>query len=283
MSFERVSTILEMADKANTAVIGFNCIGYDMIYSLIQTADELGKPAIVTLYPEHHTVSNASSPWEFAGIVRDLASKARVPIGLHLDHCSDFQYILQVIQAGFSSVMYDGSMLPIEENIATAKRVVEVAHTFGVDVEAELGHIGLASDDAEKDTDTFTQPEMAKYFCEQTGVDSIAIAIGNAHGLYKGTPHLDFQRLEEINAATDTRLVLHGGTGIPHDQLLAAFSKGINKLNVGTEFFQTYYAAITEYCADQKRHPELFDMAHHTQARLRDYLRQKMQLCSLSL
>ena len=283
MPLERVSKILGLADKEKTAVIGFNSIGYDMVYSIIHVADKMRKPAIVTLYPDHYTQLNASTPNEFAGIVKDLASHTQVPIGLHLDHCSDLSLIIECIRAGFTSVMYDGSSLPIEENIRNTKMVVEIAHAFGVDVESELGHIGLAADDADKNCDNFTDPDMAKYFCNQTKVDSIAISIGNAHGLYKGIPQIDFERLMAINDATETYLVLHGGTGIPHDQLTNAFTKGINKLNVGTEFFQTYYNAIRDYVNINGSSGEVFGMPMFVQERLCEYLFGKMSLCELSL
>lgn len=278
---EKVSTILKMADDANTAVIGFNCTDYNMIYSVITVAEELNKPVIVMLYPEHCYLNNASQPAAFAGIVKSLAEKVKVPIGLHLDHSSDYNYIMSAIKAGFTSVMFDGSMLPVEENIKLTKKVVETAHIFGVDVEAELGHVGFASNSDQGNLDLYTKADVAARFCEETDVDSVAIAIGSAHGVYKETPKLDLNRLEEINNATDVPLVLHGGSGIPNDQLEAAFKKGINKFNVGTEFFQLYSDSIREYYTVKGDKANVFDLPKYVQGKLMEYLRVKMQLSKL--
>ena len=133
--------------------------------------------------------------------------------------------------------MYDGTTVSIEENIRNSKKVVEIAEIFGVDVEAELGYVGFASHSDEGNSDLYTKAATAAQFSDETGITSLAIAIGSAHGVYKSTPKLDIDRLIEINHATDTYLVLHGGSGIPEDQLNMAFKNGINKFNVGMEFF----------------------------------------------
>lgn len=279
MALEKVSTILKMADEANTSAIAFDCLDYNMIYSVITVAEELQKPVIVMMYPEHAYLNNAASPAAFAGIVKDLASKVKVPIGLHLDHSSDYNYIMNAIKGGFTSVMIDGSMLPVEENIRITKKVVETAHIFGADVEAELGHVGFAHNKGDQDNrDMYTRPEVASEFCKETNVDFLAVAIGSAHGVYLETPKLDIDRLKEINAATDVPLVLHGGSGIPEDQLDMAFKNGINKFNVGTEFFQLYYDSIKEYCEKYGSKGNVFDMPKYVQEKLMAYLRVKMQL-----
>ena len=281
MALEKVSTILKMADHAGTSVIAFNCIDYNMVYSAVTVAEEQNKPVIITLYPEHFYLKNAAQPAAFAGMVKGLAQSVKVPIGLHLDHNSDYDFIMNAIKAGFTSVMYDGSMLPLEENIRLTKKITEDAHRLGVDVEAELGHIGFAVDSVEEDLDTYTQPDVAARFCKETNVDSIAIAIGSAHGFYTETPKLDLVRLEEINRATDVPLVLHGGSGIPKDQLELAFTRGINKFNVGTEFFYLYYHAIKDYCSENGDNGNVFDLPQYTQAKMMDYLRDKMLLTKM--
>lgn len=278
MALEKVSTILKMADKANTSAIAFNCVDYNMAYSVVTVAEELKKPVIIMLYPEHCWLNNWSNPAAFAGIVKSLAEQVEVPIGLHLDHSSDYEFIMKAIKGGFTSVMIDGSMLPLDENIAISKKVAETAHIFGVDVEAELGHVGFAAQSDQEDLDMYTKPEVAAKFCEETGVDSVAVAIGSAHGVYKETPKLDLERLEEINRATDVPLVLHGGSGIPNDQLALAFQKGINKFNVGTEFFQLYYDTLREYGGKYAESGNIFDVAKYVQDKLMEYLRVKMQL-----
>ena len=278
MAFEKVSNILKMADEAHTSAIAFNCTDYNTAYPVVTVAEELQKPVIIMLYPEHCHLNNAAIPAGFAAMVKGLAEQVKVPIGLHLDHSSDYNYIMNAIKGGFTSVMYDGSMLPVEENIRLTKKVVETAHIFGVDVEAELGRVGFAAASDEENLDLYTKAEVAEEFCRETQVDSVAIAIGSAHGVYKETPKLDFARLDEINAATDVPLVLHGGSGIPNDQLEIAFRKGINKFNVGTEYFQLYYDSIKEYCEQFGAKGNIFDMPKFVQEKLMAYLRVKMQL-----
>lgn len=281
MALERVSTILKMAEAASTAVIAFNCTDYNMVYSVVTAAEEQNKPVIITLYPEHVYLCNAARPDAFAGMAKALAESVTVPVGLHLDHSSDYDFIMDAISGGFTSVMYDGSMLPLEENIRLTRKIVDAAHKLGVDVEAELGHIGFAAHSTEEDLDTYTQPDVAARFCKETNVDSIAVAIGSAHGFYKETPKLDLHRLEEINAATKVPLVLHGGSGIPNDQLEIAFTKGINKFNVGTEFFYLYYHAIKDYCDENGDNGNVFDMPKYAQEKMMEYLRVKLLLTKM--
>ena len=277
MSVEKVSTILKMADEANTTAIAFNCTDYNTIVSVVKVAEELSKPVICMLYPEHAYLKHWTTPKIFVETVRDVAKNVKVPVGIHLDHCSDFDYIVAAMRGGFDSIMYDGSMLPVEENIKNTAEIVKVAKAFGADVEAELGRVGFASTVADQnDTDKYTKPEVAAAFCEQSGCGSVAVAIGSAHGFYKETPKLDIERLKKINAATDVPLVLHGGSGIPNDQLEVAFREGINKFNVGTEFFYLYYQTMKKFC--EAGHPDFFDLPLEVQNALENYLRQKMQL-----
>ena len=277
MSVEKVSTILKMADEANTTAIAFNCTDYNTIVSVVKVAEELSKPVICMLYPEHAYLKHWTTPKIFVETVRDVANNVKVPVGIHLDHCSDFDYIVAAMRCGFDSIMYDGSMLPVEENIKNTAEIVKVAKAFGADVEAELGRVGFASTVADQnDTDKYTKPEVAAAFCEQSGCSSVAVAIGSAHGFYKETPKLDIERLKKINAATDVPLVLHGGSGIPNDQLEVAFREGINKFNVGTEFFYLYYQTMKKFC--EAGHPDFFDLPLEVQNALENYLRQKMQL-----
>ena len=277
MSVEKVGTILKMADEANTTAIAFNCTDYNTIVSVVKVAEELSKPVICMLYPEHAYLKHWTTPKIFVETVRDVAKNVKVPVGIHLDHCSDFDYIVAAMRCGFDSVMYDGSMLPVDENIKYTAEIVKVAKAFGEDVEAEIGRVGFESTVADQnDTDKYTKPEVAAAFCEQSGCSSVAVAIGSAHGFYKETPKLDIERLKKINAATDVPLVLHGGSGIPNDQLEVAFREGINKFNVGTEFFYLYYQTMKKFC--EAGHPDFFDLPLEVQNALENYLRQKMQL-----
>ena len=240
---ERVSNILRLADQCSTSAIAFICTDYNMVYSVVTTAEKTNTPVIVMLLPEH--------------------------------------VVMDAVRKGFDSVMIDASSHELEENIAITAKVVETAHIFGVDVEAEIGHVGLAQDCDGDKSDFYTKADAAERFCRETGCDSLTIAIGNAHGVYVETPHLDIARLEEINAATDVPLVLHGGSGIPHDQLEIAFTKGINKFNVGTEFLGVYYDAVTEYVKKTEgdgRPLKMLEVPMFVQERLEKYLEEKLKL-----
>lgn len=281
MSLLSVKEILHMADKANTAAIAFICIDYNMVYSVVQAAEKSNTPAIVMLLPEHADKNNTMGVGGFAWMARELAETVKVPIGIHLDHSYDYGSVIRAIRLGFPSVMIDGSAKPLEENTALTRKVTETAHILGADVEAELGHVGMAvAEDGDK-RELYTQPETAERFCRETGIDSLTISIGNAHGVYIETPRLDIKRLEEINAATDVPLVLHGGSGIPDDQLRVAFRRGINKFNVGTEFLGEYYNAVAEYTKsmEQVENPfKMLDIPLFVQGKLEEYLLKKFSL-----
>ena len=279
MALEKVSKILEVADKANAAVIGFNCIDYNMIRSCMLAAEETGKPIICMLYPVHDYEFNSISLSTFAVQVKELAKSVCAPIGLHLDHCSDLAYIELAVRSGFTSIMYDGSMLPYEENVYNTRKAVEMCKAYDVDVEAELGYVGVGSAYDPANVELYTKPELAADFVQKTKVDSLAVAIGNAHGVYKAEPRLDFERLDAINAATDIPLVLHGGSGIPDDQLECAFSRGISKFNVGTELWQVWKNALAKYAGDASVHPN--EMSVKIQDTLKEYLRVKLELTKL--
>lgn len=281
MALEKVSTILKMADEANTAAIAFICIDYNMVYSVIKTAEQMNTPVIVMLLPEHASLCGACGVKGFAEMVKELAADVKVPVGLHLDHSYSYESVAGAIKKGFPSVMIDGSAKPLEENIALTAKVTEMAHLFGVDVEAELGHVGLASSMDGSREDLYTSPETAELFCSKTQIDSLTVAIGSAHGVYVETPQLDVKRLTEINAATDVPLVLHGGSGIPEEQLRVVFQKGINKFNVGTEFLEVYYDTIRSYVKKMEGNDaplKMLEIPLIVQERLQEYLRHKLQL-----
>ncbi len=168
-----------------------------------------------------------------------------MPIALHLDHGTSFDQCMQCIRAGFTSVMIDGSKLPLDQNIALTNRVLAVARAVGISVEAELGKIGGTEDDivvSEKDA-LFTNPQEAKEFVEATGVDSLAVAIGTAHGRYKGVPQLDFERLKKIRSLVNVPIVLHGSSGVPDEAIREAISLGVRKVNIDTNIREAFVEA----------------------------------------
>lgn len=281
--YERVENIIKMAEEKNTAAIAFICMDHVMMRSVVYAAEATNTPAIVMLFPEHVSIQKTCTKKGYAESFKALAKEVKVPLGLHMDHDYSYEALVETIESGFDSAMMDGSMNDLDTNIAITKKVVDKAHAMGAIIEGEIGHVGLAADNANQDEDLYTKPDAAEKFCRETGVDSLAISIGNAHGEYKDTPHLDIKRLEEIDAATKTPLVLHGGSGIPDDQLLTAFSKGISKFNLGTEFLGKYYDAVAEYVAEFGPNPDpvkIIQMPEYVQERLQAYLEERMKtLC----
>lgn len=281
--YEKVENIIKMAEEKNTAAIAFICMDHVMAQSVVCAAEATNTPTIVMLYPEHVSIQKTCTKKGFAESVKALANSVKVPIGLHMDHDFSYEAVMDTIDNGFTSVMMDASMNDLDTNIAITKKVVDEAHIKGVYVEGEIGHVGVAADADNQNEDLYTKPDAAAKFCAETGVDSLAVSIGNAHGEYKDTPHLDIKRLEEIDAATDTPLVLHGGSGIPDDQLLLAFSKGIRKFNLGTEFLGKYYDAVAEFTALNADNPDpvkVINMPEFVQSRLQPYLEERMKtLC----
>jgi len=170
-------------------------------------------------------------------IAKAAAERAGVPVALHLDHGSSFEMVMKCIRAGFSSVMFDGSHYPFEENIRLTKQVVAAAHAVGVSVEGELGTIGGVEDDLSVDEEdaALAKPEEAIRFWEETKVDYLAIAVGTAHGMYKGVPKIRFDIIEKVASQIEAPIVLHGGSGVPDDAIVKAISLGVGKINVNTE------------------------------------------------
>ena len=281
MGLEKVRDILKEAQRQNTSVIAFDACDYNTVEACIRGAEAAKKPVIIMLYP---TMSKLFSFGAFAATVKDLAKDAAVPVGLHLDHCSDVSMIISAIRDGFTSVMADGSALPLEENIAFTKSVVDIARIFDVDVEGEIGHVGQVAGGFDyQNKDTFTRPEEAAEFAEKTGVTSMAVAFGSCHGVYQAPPNLDLHRLDEIHEAVAIPLVLHGGSGIPEEQLHQAFVRGINKFNVGTEFFLLNSKLSRDAYTDEELIKNSFAGISMIRKGLSEYVAKKLELCRMEL
>lgn len=226
--------ILLHAQKHNYAVGAFNINNMEIVQAISNAAKELKAPVI--MQASQGGISYAGI--EYISSLGETAAKlADVPVTLHLDHGTDFEQVMLCLRHGFSSVMIDGSRFPLEENIAFTKKVVDIAHPLGVSVEAELGKIGGTEDHIVVDEAdaTFTNPDEAQRFVEETGVDSLAIAVGTAHGVYKGEPKIDFDRIKAIRSKVDIPLVLHGSSGVSYEALKKAISLGICKINIDTD------------------------------------------------
>lgn len=237
--------LFERSREKNFALPSANYVDQLSASAHVEVAEELGLPLILAFAQAHQQFC----PYDDAiTIGKYYAQKAKVPVVLHLDHGTDRDFIFKAVDTGFKSVMIDASFESFDENVRRTKEIVDYAHTKGVVVEAEIGHVG-GGDEYENQTDSnniYTTVEDAKKFCELTNVDSLAISIGTAHGTYKGTPTIDFGRLAEIRNAIDVPLVLHGGSSSGDENLNRCAVGGISKINIYTDFTIAAYNAVQE-------------------------------------
>ncbi len=227
------SAMLKDARRGRYAVGSFNVYNYETIRGVIEAGQQLGYPTIVAFGEAY--LSNMGLDDVFA-VVSAISRRVEIPLVLHLDHCKSFANIVKAIRAGFTSVMFDGSSLPLEKNMEATAQVVAVAHAAGVSVEAELGALaGGAFSNEESGEEIYTNPAQAAEFVARTGIDALAVSIGTVHGMYKGTPKIDVGVLKKIAAAVELPLVLHGGSGTPEEIVRECIRNGIAKINVNTE------------------------------------------------
>ncbi|OXS55648.1 fructose-1,6-bisphosphate aldolase, class II [Cohnella sp. CIP 111063] len=278
MALVSSTPLLQAAKEGGYCIGAFNVHTLEMLQAVVEAAEETRSPLII-----QSTVGTVKhlGPDYIAAAATVAANRSSVPIALHLDHCSDFGTIMQCIRAGYTSVMIDASHDPFEKNVEQTRKVVEAASAVGVNVEAELGRVGGVEDDIvvdERDA-LLADPDECAKFVELTGVHTLAPAIGTAHGIYKGDPNIDFDRIGRIAAKVSVPLVLHGGSGIPEDQVKRAVSLGMSKMNVATELRIVFSDAIKEVFA---RNPEENDprkyMVPAKQA-LKAAAIEKMRLC----
>ena len=234
-------TLLNTASKDGTAIAALNFYNAETLIAHVRAANALN--ASIILQTTEATINYLGLPI-LLGMAEAAAAELEQPTALHLDHGGSYEVAARCIDAGYTSVMIDGSKLPFDENCALTRRVVDLAHGAGVSVEGELGHVGQNSD-SEDPTETFTRPEDAARFVAETGVDALAVAVGTAHGFYKGAVQIDFQRLKKISdKIPDTSLVLHGGSGVSAELLRQAIACGIRKINFGTELKNAFTHAV---------------------------------------
>ena len=232
-------SILERAQKGGFAIPAFNVYNMETVMGAIAAAEEAHAPVILQAYSR---LFHNEEGYFLAPIVLAAAQQASVPVCFHIDHGAGEFEVTRALRYGVSGAMIDASALPYEENVALTRRVVETAAAVGVQVEGELGHIGSVNDNA---MDEFTNPAQAADFAQKTGGAALAVLVGNAHGRYKKPPKLDIARIAEICEATGhLPLVLHGGTGIPDDQIVAAVKAGIRKINFGTDVCYSFLDAV---------------------------------------
>lgn len=276
MPLVKVSEILKEADKGGYAVTAFDTFNFETINWVIEAAAELKTATIVMIYPE---MTEYISVDTFARIVETLAAKSEYPVGLMLDHGDSYELAMQCLKAGFTSIMVDFSSCEFEENVRRTREVVKAAHAMGVDVEAELGHVGNADTLADfADDSGYTSPELAKQFVERTECDVLAIAFGSAHGNYVREPKLDMERLDAIKREVSVPLVLHGGTGIPDSQIKEAVKRGIRKLNVGTGYDQTIFYEVQKNIKEDVGEPYIFCTLADAAQAAKAFLKEKISL-----
>lgn len=231
-----MSKLLADAQKGNYAVGSFSVANMEMVLGVLKASEELNAPVILQIAE----VRLKQSPLELIGPLMVASAKyAKTPVAVHFDHGKTIEKISQALELGFTSVMFDGSHLELDENIKVTKEVIKLAEKYGADVEAEIGCVGGSEDGSEDIAINCTKPEDAIKFEKETGVDALAIAIGNAHGNYKSTPKLRFDILEEVEKNTKLPLVLHGGTGITPDDFVRCAHTGIKKINIATATFDS--------------------------------------------
>jgi tagatose bisphosphate family class II aldolase len=269
---------LKLAQKNRVAIAAFNVHNMETIQAVAEGAAEENAPVIIQTTPG--TLTHAGIGYIEAN-VKQAAALFDVPIALHVDHCSSFGTIVQCLRHGYTSLMIDAAHLPFTANVELVKKTVEVAHCVEIPVEGELGRIGGAEDllSVDEREATFTIPEEAETFVAMTGIDSLAIAIGTAHGEYKGEPKLDFDRLSAIRERVSLPLVLHGASGVPDAAVREAIRRGICKVNIATELKIPMARAIQE---SFRTNAHDFDPRHYlgkAKEAVKNVVRAKIRLC----
>lgn len=240
--------IIGLAEKGNFCIPAFNVYNIETAMGVIKAAEEAKAPVIMQVYPR---LINEEVGYYLAPVILAAAQKASVPVCFHLDHGPSETEAQRALRWGATGIMYDGSVHPFEENVANTKHIVDICAAIGVGVEGELGHIGSVNDDAMEE---YTDPIEAADFVKKTGVTCLAVLIGNAHGHYKKTPCLDIARVKAIREATGgIPLVLHGGSGIPDEQVKAAIKAGVRKMNIGTDVCCAFAEGTLETLQDPNR------------------------------
>lgn len=233
--------VLKIAEATGTAIPAFNIDNLEGPEALLEAGEAENCPLILTV---GQGAINAGQLWHLADAVKRLAAQSKVPVVLHLDHGVSYEQTVLCLRAGFTSVMYDGSHHPFEENVRESQAVVRSAHAVGVSVECELGAIGGVEDGIAHKNANLVDLDEVKRFVSAVDCDALAVGIGNAHGMYKGEPNFDFDRLSACRALDAPPLVLHGGSGTPDDMIRKAIQLGIRKINVASELRMAFMAGI---------------------------------------
>lgn len=276
MALIKVNDLLKHATSNKYGVAAINVFHYESVKWAVQAAEVEQTPVIIQLYPGF----GKHIPCHYiATIAKDMAQKASVPVGVHLDHSNSFEIAIAGIRDGFPSVMVDGSALPFEENVKVTAEVVRTALIFGVDVEAELGHVGSGANLEDiVDSSRYTSVEQAAEFVARTGCNSLAVAVGNAHGVYIQEPKLDMERIKALRKALNIPLVLHGCSDIPDDQLQESVNLGMSKFNIATEYDRAIYQSFRNKIDMNEDKGSFFKLTGQTEESIIDFVRRKIRL-----
>lgn len=276
MAFVTSEKMLLDAQKGGYAVGAFNVENMEMVMAVIDAAEELKAPLMLQTTPS--TVKYAGLDMYLAN-VKTAAEKASIPVCMHLDHGDSFDLAMQALRTGYSSIMIDGSHSVFEENIAVTKAVADACRPSHIPVEAELGKVGGKEDDLDGGSGGYTDPMEAKEFAERTGIGSLAVAIGTAHGVYKGEPRLDLDRLAEIRKVVSIPLVLHGASGLSEEAVKESIKRGICKVNFATELRIAYTDGVKEFLA---ANPDAFDPKKYGKTAMehvKEIVKLRMKMC----
>ncbi len=245
--------ILKIAEERKIAIGSFNTPNMTSARAIISAAEELGQPVII-MHAQVHEEMGLCSMEEVAPMMLFFAKRAKVPVCVHLDHGTDLDYVTRGLELGFTSVMYDGSTLSAEENTKNTIIAVEKAKKTGASVEAEIGSMGAREGGGGNDTSIYTDPDAAQKFVNETGIDALACAFGTAHGFYKDTPKLDFERLSKIESMINVPIVMHGGSGVSVDDYREVIKRGVRKVN-----YYTYMAKAGGEALSNKEYSQFHD------------------------
>ncbi len=279
MALVNLKEVLISAAENKYAVGSFNVTNHLLLEAVLKAAEEKNSPVIISVAEVHFKYLDLEN---FIPYLKNRIGASKVPVVLNLDHGLSFQTVMRAIHWGFSSVMIDASSLPLEENISLTKKVVEAAHAAGVSVEAELGHVaggeGNIKDGTEVDKNTYTKVKDANYFVTETGIDALAVAVGTVHGLYKGEPELDLERLANIRKELEIPLVLHGGSGLTDQDFTNAINNGINKINFYTGNSLLGVEAIKNHLDKEKGITSLPDLTNSAFEEIKDNVKKYIGL-----
>lgn len=275
MPLVTLKEILKDAQEKQYAVGAFNVENMEMIQAVIAAAEEMNLPVILQTTPS--TLKYATPELFFAN-ANVLAKGAKVPVVMHLDHGDSYELAEKALKAGYSSIMIDGSKLPLEENILLTKKTRKLCEEYGASIEAELGSIGGKEDELTAEN-AYTNVEDARRFVAETEIDALAVAIGTAHGIYKSKPNIDLKRLEEIRKCVDTPLVLHGTSGVEDEIVKACIKRGICKVNYATDLRIAFTKGVKEVLLKEDSVYDPKKYLANAREEVKNKVKERMQVC----